>query len=305
MPSQSIQKRIQSLTPEYRQFILSEYLEITIDFFSKNYDLNNSEKVNFENSLLLYLLLFINKYELIELIIKNCNISISDAIYIVKTITDSLPQEMETQMSFNINLLTEETGAPIEDTIRNSTLNNASDAQLFKYFVCKTNKNLANLVSGDLSDKLAQLAGDIILGFYKIDDVIALLQQELELDSITATKVGGKIQEFLIPLSNPNWEPPVEDTEEVAELAQADRIQSTPEPVTTVREQSAIPEIRTMASDMAQERSPARTTFNAVADIDEPIYVSTQPTLERTAVSVPTYTESIPAKSDTDESRWS
>ncbi|MES2749146.1 MAG: hypothetical protein V4606_02010 [Patescibacteria group bacterium] len=170
-----------------------------------------------------------------------------------------------------------------------------------------TTNNLFEVVS---FKQFLIVIGDIALGFYKIEDTAALLQQELALDTTTAEKIAIDIQEFLKPLSDPNWQPPGDDEEEEFEASNpplSNSTQSPLEPSTPVHfeQQSAIPEIRTMASDMAQERSPARTTFNAVANIDEPIYVSTQPTLERTAVGVPTYTQPVPAKPDTDESRWS
>ena len=319
MPSQSIQKRIQSLTPEYKQFILSEYLEITIDFFAKNYNLKSSDKINFENCLLLYLMLFINKYELIELIIKNCNIKIVDAIYIVKTITDSLPEEMDTQMSINISLFKEETEAPIKDTLRNSVLNNASNIQLYKYFLCRTNQNFANLVTIDLSDKLTQLAGDIILGFYKIEDTIPLLQQELEINEANARQLGGEVQDFLAPLSDPTWQPPIDEDGENTEFSNQITNEVSPVTLSTLEvvaqieeprhhEPIAIPEIRTMAADMAIERSPARNTFNAAAEIDELVHVSNQPTLEKKIVDVPSYSssqyQSPKPDAPTTDSRW-
>ncbi len=62
---------------------------------------------------------------------------------------------------------------------------------------------------------LATTVGDIILGFYKMEDTIPLLEQELGLDSATAEKLGQEVLAFLAPLNDPNWEPPVEeDTDE-------------------------------------------------------------------------------------------
>jgi len=53
----------------------------------------------------------------------------------------------------------------------------------------------------------------IILGFYKIEDTVPLLQQELNLDPRTAALLGADVLDFLAPLSDPNWQPPVEDDE--------------------------------------------------------------------------------------------
>ena len=55
--------------------------------------------------------------------------------------------------------------------------------------------------------------GDIILGFYRIEDTVPLLQQELELDPRTAALLGADILDFLAPLSDPQWKPPVDNTD--------------------------------------------------------------------------------------------
>ncbi len=56
--------------------------------------------------------------------------------------------------------------------------------------------------------------GDIILGFYKIEDTVPLLQQELGLDPKTAALLGAEVLEFLAPLSYPSWQPPAYMSEE-------------------------------------------------------------------------------------------
>lgn len=58
--------------------------------------------------------------------------------------------------------------------------------------------------------------GDIILGFYQTEDTVPLLQQELGIDAATAEKLGAEVLAFLAPLQDPNWQPPVEETDEVA-----------------------------------------------------------------------------------------
>lgn len=60
----------------------------------------------------------------------------------------------------------------------------------------------------------AVTVGDIILGFYRIEDTVPLLQQELGLNPRTAALLGADVLDFLAPLSDPNWQPPVEDREE-------------------------------------------------------------------------------------------
>ncbi len=68
--------------------------------------------------------------------------------------------------------------------------------------------------------------GDIILGFYKIEDTVPLLQQELGLDPKTAALLGAEVLEFLAPLSDPNWQPPVEadEGEETATFSEPESV---------------------------------------------------------------------------------
>lgn len=73
---------------------------------------------------------------------------------------------------------------------------------------------------------------DIILGFYKIEDTVPLLQQELDLDPKTAALLGAEVLEFLAPLSDPNWAPPIEinaDEETESELPGSIPADSEPE----------------------------------------------------------------------------
>lgn len=62
---------------------------------------------------------------------------------------------------------------------------------------------------------LCRTVSEIILGFYKIEDTVPLLQQELGLDPKTAALLGAEVLEFLSPLSDPNWQPPVEENEDL------------------------------------------------------------------------------------------
>jgi len=54
-------------------------------------------------------------------------------------------------------------------------------------------------------------------------------------------------------------------------------------------ESSTLPELRTMAADMVEGWSPVRNTFNAASAIDEPVYVSTQPSIEKVVPEAPSY----------------
>ena len=169
------------------------------------------------------------------------------------------------------------------------------------------------LVSSFNYKKFALTVGDIVLGLYKIEDTVPLLQQELALDGKTATLLGADILDFLAPLSDPNWQPPIDEEENDilnndVDFAEPDDVLPLSSPLESTNtelnnEPQVIPKIRTMANDMAQGRSPVRTTFNAASDIEETVYVSSQPTLEKKVIDVPSY--AIPTlQTPIEDSRW-
>lgn len=135
------------------------------------------------------------------------------------------------------------------------------------------------------------LIGDIILSFYKIEDTVALLQQELELDAKTAALLGSDVLDFLAPLSDPNWQPPAEDSnsDEGIEIESAAPNLNYVTPIEPAQVETRVPEIRTMAGDILEERSPVRSTYNPVAALDEPMYQSSQPVIAKKAPDAPSY----------------
>lgn len=184
----------------------------------------------------------------------------------------------------------------ITSQVRNEVYASLSEVGKFLYAHPNSGKSLTQIAEKyNLKDSYKTFAvtiGDIILGFYKAEDTIPLLQQELELDQATADKLGSEVLDFLAPLSDPTWQPPTEEGIESSDPSI--NVSSTvtlpvSQSLVQIEEPTAIPEIRTMAADMAIERSPARSTFNAAAEIDEPIYVSNQPILEKKVIDVPSY----------------
>lgn len=143
--------------------------------------------------------------------------------------------------------------------------------------------------------KYLVLISDIILGFYKIEDTVPLLQQELGLDAKTSALLGADVLDFLAPLSDPNWLPPTEEDDVPVNTtfepspATEETLPTASPGVQTASAATELPELRTMAADMIEGRSPVRNTFNAAATIDEPVYVSTQPTIEKPAPEAPSY----------------
>ncbi len=190
--------------------------------------------------------------------------------------------------------------------------------------------------------KIIILIGDIILGFYKIEDTVPLLQQELGLDPKTAALLGAEVLEFLAPLSDPNWQPPVEDEESIEAVAtETPRNIPVKAPATTV--DSVPPESNTMyvpvdvtpttltspqpvhtyATDMATVRAeqappiptsvaaatPMYPSYAPTPTVTEPIYQSNQPARVPLG-DLPTYATPptpIPPSTPTipDRPRWS
>lgn len=232
----------------------------------------------------------------------------------------------------------------ISPSIRSRFYEKLSKAGCFLYAHPLSGARLKDIsrtyVAEERYNKFAITVGDIILGFYKIEDTVPLLQQELGLDPKTAALLGAEVLEFLAPLSDPNWQPPVEaDENEVAgesetvQEALVSRIPvKAPAPVTetssaviqapteaVVSTIAAQAPIQTFASDMAAVRNgtPAHTTVPAYeptptySATPEPVYQSTQPAARPNLGNIPSYaTPSAPAMPPPtppapDRPRWS
>ncbi len=186
-----------------------------------------------------------------------------------------------------------------------------------------------NLSSEESYVIFASTVGDIILGFYKIEDTVPLLQQELELDAKTAALLGADVLDFLAPLSDPNWQPPVEvemsddelvfpasnsaDTATteisagVSAIPESILATAPPQPtpnfiipanlVARVAPAPAqpllVPELHTMASDATLARSPERSSFQPSV-VEEVIHSSTQPEFRSKLSDLPAYTSKAP-----------
>jgi len=112
----------------------------------------------------------------------------------------------------------------ITKEIRNEHFEEASIAQQYLYASAEAGTKLFTIaerhaiVNRGAYKQFALTVGDIILGFYKIEDTVPLLQQELEIDEATAQKLGAEVLAFLAPLNDPTWQPPPE-TELESEVA--------------------------------------------------------------------------------------
>ena len=140
----------------------------------------------------------------------------------------------------------------------------------------------------------------ILLGFSARENLERILIAQLEIPEETTYSITETIDaEVLNPLAH-------KLSHYTTESNQSTSVAGAPPAIPEKSE--VIPEMRTMASDMAQERSPDRSTFNAAADFEEPAYVSTQPIIEKKVVDVPSFSSSVypSPKPDapTTDSRW-
>lgn len=107
------------------------------------------------------------------------------------------------------------------DQHRDTIASNLKPVQKYLYSSPYSGQKLFALATKySLNEKYYDFAitvGDIVLGFYKVEDTVPLLQQELGVDPKTAALLGAEVLEFLAPLSDPNWHSPfVDDVEETA-----------------------------------------------------------------------------------------
>jgi hypothetical protein len=278
MEPEILLKRINSFTPEYTEFILSDFTEAAVRSVQLS-GYNNIDPVVLENGIFLYLTLFFHKFSLIEFIIIECHTSIEDAKNITNIVIDMMPIEM-TEMQTEASLALDITDELVREKDR-FTIINGSEVLLDQYLYLKTNDFTTKLAekymgtNDELIDQFKLVISDIVLGFYKKEDTVPLLQQELGLDPKNAALLGAEVFDLFAIISTSTWNPP-----------------STPNSISVTPQVTAsaiLPELRTMAADMAEERSPVRSTFNAATTIDEPVYVSTQPVIEKKAPEAPSY----------------
>lgn len=127
--------------------------------------------------------------------------------------------------------------------------------------------------------KFGLLVGDVILGITKVSDLQITLSQEIGLDDLAANKVTRDLIDFLAPLSDPNWQPPLETltspkTSPEASVAATDIAIELAE---TEAEIQSIPALRTMSGN--SQFKP---------ESGEPVYSSTQAAIISEALRVPT-----------------
>ena len=123
----AVKTRLESLTPTYREFILSDFAQEAATQFGEVNQFGEEQTVLLSNGIILYLLAFLDLNELINFIVNNCKVSVENASQIVWAILDSLPDgftEMHNTMyeTFTANIKnssshdTEDLTSDIEET---------------------------------------------------------------------------------------------------------------------------------------------------------------------------------------------
>lgn len=200
----------------------------------------------------------------------------------------------------------------ITNDVRKNLFNAANPTQKYLAFSNQGKLTLAdisskfNLFDTDARKKVAILVTDIILGFYKIEDTVPLLQQELGVDARTAALFGADVLDFLAPLSNPNFVVPQDATDEETGVVPstiapegsapialgsnyATNQNQPPLPVPTYQP-AATPAIAPELHTMAMDATVARANYQPVA---EPVYSSEQANLRQPLSDLPSYTNRV------------
>ncbi len=298
MSIELLSNRIESFTPEYRDFVMSDFSDVIAANIAAAEGLDEDTETAVANMIFLYTILIMSDYELTEALVADCGFGMNESLRITQSILDTLPPEMlEAQHSAYAEIM--KSDHPIDERTRRDIIAAQPKKQKLVYLYAKTNPHLRVLLEqfslpAEKIEAGIVLLGDIILGFYKTEDTVPLLQQELELDPKTAALLGAEVLEFLTTLASPDWQPPA-DAPRVTE-PEANRIPikspalfgtpSTPEPVATPM---PVPQSAPMVSPLATETpvyEPTPTSYVSTP-APTPVYQSTQPVTTPTPAPAP------------------
>ncbi len=214
MSIELINNHIASFTPEYRDFVMSDFSDVIAAQIAQAENLDDDTETAVANMIFLYTILILSDYELTEALVADCGLGMNEALRITKSILSMMPPEMlEAQRSAYAELMKNDN--PIDEKTRRDIIATQPERQKLVYLYAKTNPHLRVLLEQfALPEEQVEaglvLLGDIILGFYRTEDTVPLLQQELGLDPKTAALLGAEVLEFLTSITNPNWQPPAD-----------------------------------------------------------------------------------------------
>ncbi len=325
MPEEIINTRLNSFTPEYREFVTSDFADTISLNLAQQYLLDNDSTTACENMIFLYLVLILNKFELAEAFAVDCGLTISQALEATNSVIGQMPIEMTSaQEKMYMELTNDETA--VSEKNRFSILNQLPTNRQLAYLFAKTNPLLDRSINQlnldpEIKADLSTIIGDIILGFYKIEDTVPLLQQELGIDPKTAALLGAELFEFLALLSDTKWQPPIETMNAVHGVTLTENsINRIPvkapalvvDETVIARQGANVVQTASESSIATITTAPSYTPSYEPSPVPEQVHQSTQPITERLSLSpLPSYSQptapTIPTKPTLapDRPRWS
>jgi len=227
-----ITQRIQSLTPEYRKFITSDYIPNVVHVFAEAENLSVEDKNLLQMSVTLFALFFLSKEELIESVATDIGMPKDDSTILIESVLQAFPTEYIALQNalyeyFEADIFTDKRLEKIADA-RN--INEPSKQILF-----------ANIVEAVTGGKQTRGA------------IPQLLIDQLEIDQATAMRITADVLDFLEPLDTTKTAVPVVTNIPI----QTPTAVVAPEPISLADELAAaeatfhqLQPIRTMAGDM-------------------------------------------------------
>ncbi len=193
----------------------------------------------------------------------------------------------------------------IDPKIRQDIFEQATAVQKYLYSDYRSGGQLLNIANrcqirfeSTQYKNFALTVGDIILGFYKIEDTVALLRQELNLDPKTAAVLGAEVIEFLSPLSDPNWQPPLDDEGDNAEVDMTSPVANIPvkSPAFTPTNEVpvAAPSLRTLADNFAAAQATQPSDQSLRPSYETTPSLSSIPSYQSAPVATPSPTVPAP-----------
>jgi hypothetical protein len=286
MPQTILIDRFNLLSPEYQEILTSDFPQASAQIFAEMLSLDVRKTTILENGFVLYLLFFLDRDGFTHFLITNCDVTPKQAEDVTKIIIDDLPPRfIEAQHEAYTNFTKSDSSDQLlNDTNRVKVLKGTPLYKVRFYQYLQKQEAVESLTSKYLKNPEQEsdfitLLGDLALGFYKVEDTVPLLQQELGLDPRTAALLGADVIEFLAPLKDPNWQPPQAEIAARETTATSTSIfAGTPVPIKSA---TPIPQQTTTPTEpAAPPHTPVYTPLsipNSYTPNPEPVYQSSQP----------------------------
>jgi len=258
-----ISQRIQSLTPEYKEFIMGDYISKIVTVFAAAESLSEEQTEYLRLSVLLFTLFFATKDELIVAVATNLEISKNNAGVLVEAILQAFPEEF---------------------ILAQGALLDFFEADIF------TDKRLEKIAQTHTIEEprqqlaLVEVVASVTSGAQTQGAIPQLLIERLGLTQSDAMRLTADVLDFLAPLSDSGvavaTRIPINQTATAAESASPETVVAseqnpppTPESVDSLAAEIAATEasfhqlqpIRTMASDMNSLRSTEEPVHQGVS----------------------------------------